>query len=365
MSTKNRKKKARKKFKKSKLTCYGYSIRAGGRHCEGPKPPPQRIHDGVPLLRPIALGDINLRQFLPRETLPESVAPEGWSKASRKHIGPPSGGLFPIPVPAIKISNTRESNNQIRPPHEGLFPHEELGDQETSPHRGGHPRYKGATTAAPRASDLKPPPPDTSRLSAQEASLGAPETSPTNGKLPSNSLPPKHGSTPSGRLSARGLRRSGSVETRRTRASAEHFSVFHQNTESIVSANENDATQQKPSNRISRIMKRYQEARARIAAVLQTKSESISTNAIHIPSKIHENIESSTKTIFRNFQSQNARDITPIPSKSIKNQNKHSGISVLQKFQKQVTAQINTISQSYHKSSRPDTSTSSLNNGPA
>ena len=61
----NKTKTPRKKYKKAKLTSYGYSNRTFGRQQDPePRPETQPDHNDVPLMRPITLSEIDLRQIV-------------------------------------------------------------------------------------------------------------------------------------------------------------------------------------------------------------------------------------------------------------------------------------------------------------
>jgi len=144
--------------------CYGYNIQARGRYYESPNLPSPRIHDGVPVTKPTALKEIDLHQVLPKATLPELNTPVGWSSDTRNLIWPPREELSPLLVSRIT---------------------------GTSPHRGGHSHcIKSAAEAAPRKSIVDPLTLDTSRQSTQVIALETPETSSTNGAMPSSNAPP-------------------------------------------------------------------------------------------------------------------------------------------------------------------------------
>ena len=100
MRTTPKKKTTQKKYKKTKLTNYGYSRHAFEGHT-WPEPRPVTYHDGVPLMeptalteaptppkihngvsltRPTALDETDMSQFLIENILNESNTPEGRSR---------------------------------------------------------------------------------------------------------------------------------------------------------------------------------------------------------------------------------------------------------------------------------------------
>ena len=167
---------------------------------------------------------------------------------------------------------------------------------QTSPPDGGHSRLKGATAAAPRVSDLGPPPPDTSELSAQAIAQDTPETSSTDAALPASITPPKHSPTSTRRFSARGLRRSGSAETHRTRAFESIIPECddRRRPERHDQSRDIAVPQKDQKNRKSEIMKRYRAARVRIAAVLREKATTLTLRASALTTKFRTEQNSTT-----------------------------------------------------------------------